>query len=287
MSQCCFLPKAAPCYVQLGKFGDICITLIAMKHIHDEQGFKPVMLTSQEYGSILEGVSYVQAWQEPLHWCNDVSRARAMATRKYGWAILPKWWDDPDHLPPPRINGDPTTTLNIGGRTIEIPAAEWDSYQLSQWRAMGFTPQQMIDWPLVFDRRNRMRELDLVKRTFRTPKKKLLFNLFGGGSSRFGFDSEVMQLIHKYLPHFEIVNLAGVRANRIFDLLGLYERSAGLITSDTSTLHLAGACEIPYVAYIANGGGGSIPKGNCQLAIRYGETINRLDELKAWIQTRI
>lgn len=281
------LPKYPPCYVQLGKFGDIMILLVAMKHVHDECGYRPVVLTSQEYGSILEGVSYVQPWLEPLHWVNDVGRARRLAELRYGWSVVPKWWDDPGHLPPPVVNGDPVATLKIGNRTMEVPAAQWDSYQLSQWRAMGFQSKDMLEWPLVFDRRHRMRELDLVKRVFRTSKKKLLFNLFGGGSSPFGFDPEVMREIYRYGPHFEIVNLAAVRANRIFDLLGLFDRSAGLITSDTSTLHLAGACEIPYVAYVANGGGGSIPKGNCQLAIRYGETVNRLGELRQWIESRI
>lgn len=271
--------------MQLGKFGDLCILLIGMKKSFDETGIKPVVLSSQEYGSILEGVSYVNAWIEPLQWIADLGRARRMAEARFGYALIGKWWDDPHNCPPPPLNGETETTLLINGtQKITIPAAEWDSYQLSQWRAFGFRTQEMIDWPLVFDRRNMTRELELAKRTFRTPKKKLLINLYGGGSSRFGFDDDVKRIAREFQNTFEIVDLARVRAIRIFDLLGLYDRSAGLITSDTSTLHLAGACNLPYVAYIANGGGGSIPKGNCQLAIRYADTIHKLNDLRQQIQ---
>ena len=284
MKRCPFLPTHAPCYIQLGKFGDLMILLVGMKHLFDETGQKPVVLTSQEYGSILEGVTYVQPWIEPLHWIQDLGRARHLAEYKYGWGIVGKWWDDPSHPPPPPVNGSQVTTLMFGGRRLQIPAAEWDSYQLSQWRAFGFQTQQMVDWPLVFDRRNRMREDELRKRVFRTTKKKLLINLVGGGSSRFGFDSEIHNIVARFRPDFEIVDLARVRAARIFDLLGLFESATGLITVDTSTLHLAGACKVPYVAYIANGGGGSIPKGNCQLGIRYENTIKQLRDLKEQLE---
>jgi hypothetical protein len=284
MKHCPLLPKYSPVFVQLGKFGDIMILLVGMKHIFDETGSKPVMLTSTDYGTILEGVSYVQPWIEPLHWVNDLGRARRMAESRFGWAICPKWWDDPRHLPPPVLNGEKTTTLMFAGRKIEIPAAQWDSYQLSQWRAAGFKTQEMLDWPLVFDRRNMTRELELRKQVFRTNKKKLLVNLVGGGSSRFGFDSEVNSVIGAFRNEFEVVDMARIRAHRIFDLLGLYDAAAGMVTVDTSTLHLAGAHRLPYVAYLANGGGGSIPKGNCTLAMRYHETIKRLDELRQQLQ---
>ena len=279
MSKCPFIPSQSPCYVQLGKYGDIMILLVGLHQIFKETNQKPVILTSQEYGNILEGVTYVRPWIEAVHWIQDLGRARRMAELKFGWAITPKWWDDPTHVAPP-VNGVATTTLHFMGRNIVLPEKEWDSYQLSQWRAAGFKDNEMTEWPLVFDNRNRKRELELASRVFKGNRKKLLINLFGGGSSRFGFDSEVWNVVRIFQNQFEVVDLARIVAPRIYDLLGLFERSVGMVTIDTSTLHLAGACNMPYVAYIANGGGGSIPKGNCQLSIRYSDTISKLEALK-------
>jgi hypothetical protein len=280
---CFFLPDHIPCYVQLGKHGDLMILLVGLKKIFDETGIKPVVLSSHDYGITLEGASYIERWLEPLDWLRDLRRAQMMAEHRYGWCVVPKWWDNPAHLPPPPINGETVTTLRFGGNIMQIPASEWDSYQLSQWRAAGFRTQEMIDWPLVFDNRNAQRENDLMRRVFRNQKKKLLLNLAGGGSSPFGNDPEVLQVIRRFSNDFEIVNLQQVAASRIYDLLGIFERSAGMVTVDTATLHLAGACSIPYVAYIANGGGGSIPKGNCVAAIRYGDTHKRIKELEEQI----
>lgn len=284
MTKGCFiLPDVVPPFVQLGKFGDIMILLVGLRRIYEETGRKPVVLSTYDYGTILEGVTYVERWLEPLHWVQDLRRARKMAEHRYGWCVVPKWWDDPTHLPPPAINGETMTTLKFGNQFMQIPAAEWDSYQLSQWRSCGFKTQEMIDWPLVFDNRNSQREEELAKRCFKTRKPKLLLNLSGGGSSPFGNDPDVLQIIRKFQGDFEIINLQQVAAHRIYDLLGLFDRAVGMITVDTATLHLAGACQIPYVAYIANGGGGSIPKGNCVLGIRYGETRNRINELEQQI----
>lgn len=281
---CFFLPKYAPCYVQLGKFGDIMILLPGLYRAYQETGKKSVLLVSSEYGSILEGVSYVQPWIENFQWVADLGRARRLAESRFGWAIVPKWWDDPNNCPPPPLPSEPFTVLRYDGREIKLPIGQWDSYQLSQWRAAGFNPQEIVKWPLIFDRRNRKRELELVDKVlgkgYNSRAKILLVNMFGGGSSPFGFDSEVWQLLRAYQGVLKIVDLARVRASRIYDLLGLMERASGMITSDTSTLHLASATSMPYIAFIANGGGGSITRGNCQLEVRYQDTLRRLEEVR-------
>ena len=76
------------------------------------------------------------------------------------------------------------------------------------------------------------------------------------------------------------LDLAKIKAQRIYDLLGLYDNAAGMITTDTATLHLAAASNIPYVALINNGGAGSIPKGNCVLKVRYSQFQQRQKEIE-------
>ena len=95
---------------------------------------------------------------------------------------------------------------------------------------------------------------------------------------------EVLNSVRQLGDRIQLVDLSGITAKRIFDLLGMYDRALCLITSDTATLHLAAAHEIPFVALQANGGGGSIIKGNCISKIRYSEIQSRAWEIPAAIE---
>lgn len=256
-------------FVTLGKHGDIILFLPALKAVADELGKPVISMVSGEYAGVFEGVSYVTPWVVDLHWWKGVGKAKNMAEVAGYEPVLPKWWDIPGAQPPMQLESGRTITLKIHGQLRRIDAAEWDSYQASQWRYAGFTMEQMMQWPLVFDRRNAAREEKLRLLHFKTNRPKLLVNLSSSGTSPFPAVTQARALLH--MANMEIVNLDRIRAPRIYDLLGLYDHAAGLVTSDTATLHLAAASKIPYIAFINNGGAGSIPKGNCILTIRYGE----------------
>lgn len=266
----CWLFKSQEvCFVHLGKFGDIIIMLPAFKAVAEQLG-KPVLcMVSKEYASIFEGVSYVTPWVQDLHWWKGVGQARKIAEAAGLNPIVVKWWDEPGAQPPASLEPGKTITLKIHGKLRQVNAADWDSFQASQWRYAGFTVDQMMQWMPVFDRRSRFREEELRLRHFKSKRPKLLANLSQTGTSPFPGCIQARALLH--MAGMEIVNLETIRAHRVFDLLGLYDHAAGLVTSDTATLHLAAASNIPYIAFINNGGAGSIPKGNCALAIRYGE----------------
>jgi len=135
--------------------------------------------------------------------------------------------------------------------------------------------------PLLFDRRNPKREADLLAKLYPPAlrKKPLLLTNFTGISSPFGFLPELYPTLHRFARDFHTVDLGNVRAHRIFDLLGVYEAAAGLLTSDTATLHLAHASPTPYIAFSVDGWTGSVPRGNVALALRYNETPRRLTEI--------
>lgn len=253
----------------MGKMGDEMILMPGLKHVYDETGVKPVVVVAQEFASIYEGVSYALADPVSLSWWEHVTMARHYAEAKYGHAIVPKWWDDATLPPPPPPPNARMTRIQFMGRDIVLAEEDWESYQTSQWVSAGFERQQMLEWPLVFDRRNAVRESELRKQFFRTKKPKLLVSIAGPGTSPFPAVPEMMQVVNKFRGDFEIVDLSRMRATRIYDLLGLYDHAAGLITNDTATLHLASASPVPYVAFVNNGGSGSIPKGNCILSVRY------------------
>lgn len=276
MRPCWLLKSLDVCMVHLGKYGDIMIMLPAFKAVADQLGKPVICMVSKDYASIFEGVSYVTPWVQDLHWWKGVGRARKIAEEAGLDPVVIKWWDEPGAKPPLPLEPGKTISLKIHGVLRKVNAADWDSFQASQWRYAGFTMEQMMQWPLVFDRRNTFREQELRRRSFKTERPKLLVNLSQSGTSPFGASLQAYAMLH--MAHMEIVNLAGIRAHRIFDLLGLYDNANLLVTSDTATLHLAAASKIPYIAFINNGGAGSIPKGDCRLAIRYGEFQQRMGD---------
>jgi hypothetical protein len=272
------------CFVHLGKHGDLMILMPGWQRMFIETGERPVVMVAKEFADTLEGISYVRRWTVPLHWYGDCGDARVWAEKEFGKdnVIFPKWWDDPTFTPP-AIRHD-ATSLIIHGRKMQIEKGEWFSYMSSQWKYAGFKMEHLMDCP-VFDRRRPGVEAALRVHLFRTKKPKLLICLNTGGSSPFGFEPEVQKTIREFKDDFEIIDLMNVRAERIFDLLGLFDHpEAALITSDTATLHLAGASKIPYVAYIAGGGGGSIPRGNCLATIRYDDTVRRIKDLELFLE---
>lgn len=274
MPACWTLHNSEVCFVHLGKYGDLMIMLPAFKLVAEQMGKPPICIVSKEYASLFDGVSYVRPWVEPLHWWKGVKQARMLAEKRGFNPIIVKWWDEPEAKPPGNPKPGKKISLTVHGQKRIINAEEWDSYQLSQWRYAGFDVEQMMLAPLVFDRRCEYREAELRSRWFRTNKPKLLINFSTSGTSPFKNYMRAYGLVH--ISGCEIVNLGAIRAHRIYDLLGLYDQAAGLITTDTATLHLAAASRIPYIAFVNNGGAGSVPKGNCVLAVRYSDFDRKL-----------
>lgn len=270
------------CFVHLGKYGDLMIMLPAFRAVAVETGRPPIVIVSTDYADLFDGVSYVRPWALGVHWWKGVKAAREAALRRGYDPIVVKWWDEPGAKPPRQLENGKTITLKIHGQLRTVPAAEWDSFQASQWRYAGFTMEQMMTWPLVFDRRDPDREQELRLKCFRSNQPKVLVNLSHTGTSPFHAAMAVTALLRG--RGFELVNLAGIKAHRIYDLLGLYDHAAGLVTSDTATLHLAAASKIPYIAFVNNGGAGSVPRGNCILSLRYNEFPQRQGDLLGAVQ---
>lgn len=273
------LEKRPLVFVHTGKYGDLIILLPAWKHIFDETGIRPIVVTSREFGNIFEGVSYVNYIQLEVSWWKELGLARKYAESKFGWCITPKWWDDPELTPPPPPPGIGMVKLQMNGRDIFLDAKDWDSYMANQWQVAGFNREDICKWPLVFDRRNHLREQHLRQQWFRGTRPKILFCLSTSGTSPFPATPEIGNYLKKWMYTFDFVDCTKIRAERIFDMLGLIDHAHGMVTSDTSLLHLASASKTPYVAYINNGGSGSIPRGNCVMKCRYADAMKSMDEL--------
>lgn len=280
MKSCWLFPKRPPVFVLLGRFGDIIQLLPCFKAIHDRTGTKPIVISSHDYGNVFEGVSYVEARTIRAHWYMGVPTARDIADSEFGGGIVPQWWHDKERSELLEAATKGSLVLQCHGHNWGVDISKWPDYGTSMADRCGFSRKEWINLPLVFDKRDRMREATLCRSVMNGDSRPMLLYNFKGNSSPFGFVPEVLnRMISRFNKTYHMVDLGKVRAHRIYDLLGLYDRAAGLVTSDTSTLHLAPGSKIPYVAYTVGGWTQSVPKGNCKLQITYNHAPQRLNEL--------
>jgi hypothetical protein len=270
-------------YILPGRFGDIIQMLPALKAKAMQAGERVVVVTSEDYAGVFDGVSYVQAGTVKGQWHKIVPEAKRLCKAEgytpvvvQWWADAPYFWDTGPKRAYGRMESDPYQARNYGE---------------SMHRAMGFGA--ILPGPVVFDKRDLGRELRLAMRVIQraaAEKPVLLVALTGGVSSLFPAFPEVATALVPFAKDFRMVNVSMFSAERIYDLLGLYDIAAGLLTSDSSSLHLAGASKVPFVAYTHEGWSGSVPRGNCVLEIKYGDAMKRMDELKAvlskWAETK-
>jgi hypothetical protein len=248
-------------FIQMGRYGDLIILLPAMLRHYHETGQKPVLICAHEFASVLKGVSYLETVPLAYHWWKGMPQARNYAKTNYGGAVVTQCY----------------------AHEWGINLSEWPDFMSSMLDRAGLPVNEIAIAPIIFDARDSKREADLIKKHRRTTKPLLLVN-FSGHSSPFHHALDVMRLVNKYASKFEILDLGRIRANRLYDLLGLYDVAAGAIHTDTSTYHLAHASKCPYAAFLMNGWTGSIARSSCSLAIRYDQTLQRLHELEPLLQ---
>lgn len=276
-----------PCFIQLGRFGDLILLFPAFKAVYDRTGHKPIVIVSTDYASVLEGISYVERVPVHWHWYQGIPQARNLAQEQFGGAIIPQWWqvDPKDNILEQQVRG--ATVLQCHGHEWGVDLHRWPNFMTSMWERAGFTAEEMRTLPLVIDQRDGVRERRLIDAAMKGSggKPMLLFNFFGH-SSPFAWVPECMHVINRFRDRLHIVDMTRIKAHRIYDLLGLFDHAAGLITIDTATLHLAAGSKVPYVAYTRADWSSSVPKGNCVLEIKYRdeEVKGRMHELEQTLE---
>lgn len=246
-------------FFQMGRYGDLILLLPAFQEWARVTGHPTIVVTSNEFGTVFDGVSYVHAVKLPHNWHLEAGLALKYAQKSY------------PHIVRIQLHG------------VGLPPATPDSlasYSLSMWERTGLLEKYHF-LPLEFDRRSPEREAALIKKWKRTDKPLLLTNFHGATSPYPDEFRMIAELCKHFGDHFEFVNVNEARGYRIYDLLGLMDVAAGLITIDTSSLHLAAGAKCPYIAFVRQDGqAGSIPKGkNCQLKVGYQEAMSRLPDI--------
>jgi len=274
------IDKRPPVLILLGRNGDLIQVSSCWKAIYDRTGMRPIIIVCEEYKAVLEGMSYITPHPIPGHWYGAIPTAQQLARDKYGGGTLVQFWQvPPKHEDTIGWQGRRWATIQSHGHNWGVNLDLDPDYGTSMARRCGFSSEEWMKLPVVFDKRNPEREAALCQSLLSRKKPSLLYN-FAGISSPFAHTAEVLAVLRSFSNAFHLVNLGGIKAGKIFDLLGLMDRAALMITTDTATLHLAAASKIPYIALTVDGWTSSRPKGNVQLEIKYSQAMNQIPKLR-------
>jgi hypothetical protein len=208
--------------VQLGRIGDILNVLPPCKFL----GIR-YMLVHPDFVCALGGQSYV----EPAVWSGDFENLSSAVA--YAKAIA-------SDVRVPQLAGK----IQPEG----LPPRSRQSFVMDQWDRLQ--PGLGDKWgtlPLEFDKRDKAGEQLLLRKTLEQNYDDLPMLLVNLTSKSSPFENGIDGMIMKHLTEgnakfrFFIVDLGLLREEKFCNLLALYECAAGLITADTSTLHLARA----------------------------------------------
>lgn len=218
--------------VCLGCYGDLCVILPVAMDFWNKTGKKMPIVVSKTYADLLDGVSYV----EPVIWGEDFKRGGEGKANIPGVAFA--------HGKFPNHN---LIFINpVWHPAGQAPIRITDSFVKEAWRILG----RENDWAsleLNFDKRDGDREKQLVERVSRGGNPMILAALNGKSSPFFDRDYLFADLCDRF-PDCHVVDMQNVKAERPYDLLGLYNEARLLITVDTMHQHLSRASYVPVIA---------------------------------------
>ena len=263
----------------LSKFGDICALLPLLQH-ECENGNPMALMVSKDYASVMEGQSIVEtivfdggaheiqrAYEHAKTLSNDVTCVQvagpAAEVKKY--------------------------TYELNGRKGEVT----DSFAKEPWHILGKMDVWRKQPVLKFDKRDEKREWKLISEShdFLGDKKdKVILISLGGANSPFPFRPLLERMIYlQFEQQYQIIDISKIKCERVYDLLGLYERASCLIASDSAPLHLATAVpSLPVIALINDKPSlwnGSPWRANHVCHVRYSDFARRGTEILDAVQS--
>jgi len=215
-------------YVMLGRAGDILCLLPALYYEYQRTKERQKLVVAKEFASILEGCTYVEPiifeddFRKPAHAANWISK----------------------QYPTHRV-----LNCAVCAEDMRVDQKGW-SFDRDIWTnsKINAVPHSM---PLLFDNRSKERE-EALKKQYTSFNKKIVLLALEGHSSPFFWKDELKAALQKLSPRTEFVDISNIKAERIYDLLGLYDSADTLIAIDSAPLHLARASKIKTVALVTD-----------------------------------
>lgn len=230
-------------WITLGRNGDVMAVLPLLYREFQETGVKPNLVISTAYQNILDGCSYVESIPFEGEF-TDLHNAHKLAL---------------------------TLTKNPVIAQVAAPAAVMDrlvakgkfqttttSFETEMFRIAGKADLWPINLPLVFDKRNKAREEALWEQLssewhYKRRKQPLILVSTSGYSSPFHYAELLWELLrNRFNVGYNLVDISNIQSERIYDLLGIYEKARCLIAIDSAPLHLAHSVNLPVCALIAD-----------------------------------
>lgn len=247
-----------PAYISLGAYGDLLNALPIFYADWKQTQQKTVVVVSDTYADLFDGISYVQPLIYHGHYSQPVQAKRWALTQGYQGQIIQAYGFDCGRLT--------------------------SSFSTEAWRLAGKLGE-FGKSPIVFDR-------DLERGRLQSgiglpPHKPIVLVNATGKSSPFAHGVELVDLLKRELTGYRVIDIGDIRCHRIYDLLALYDSAKWLVTTDTATLHLADASDVPVIALIADNPTpwhGSARQNNHALRIRYQEWDRRKGEILEMIK---
>lgn len=224
--------------VQLSKVGDV-LNVLGIARLATKFGKRVGIMTCAEYAPLLDGCSYVdKVIFDGKPW--EIEKAVEQA-KKLCPAV---------HVT--QVNGPREVVNKFAYQPAGQTQCVTDSFDRESWKLLGL----LDEWgkePLVFDQRDEDREELLFEHAKQqiNKKKKIILIAPDSVSSPFSYRELLMTLVQLKYRDCRVVNLCDIKADRFYDLLGLYEIAHCLITVDTAHLHLARAVpSLPVMALV-------------------------------------
>lgn len=242
-------------YLSVGmKYGDI-ISILPILYQEFISGHRPRLVISKDYAPLLKGVIYVTPIIYEGNW-DDLRGAMRFTKQTIKEKVI---------------------CLSTSGAGFPIEHRT-PSFQLDAWLRAGCI-NQFTELRPVFDRRSKKREAELTAKL--TSKKFILF-ADRGQSSPFLHVDDLTKELEINFPDYAVVKLSELRAEMLYDLLGVYDQATIIITTETAHLHLSGATETPVIALVTDKPTrwhGSAWHPRFKLHVRYSDYLERKGEI--------
>lgn len=246
-----------PAYLAIGlKYGDACSIISILHREFSETGIKPVLICTPGIAKLLEGVTYIQPEIFKGHW-QDLKGTLLWAKKKHPFVKC----------------------LSFHGENWPVHKKN-PSFQLEIYDRAGMLDQFPLS--LVFDNRNLERESALVDLHTKDCQPYILVGDYSESSPFDQIEALVSLLEVQFGVFHQIIRLSTVKAEKPYDLLGLYDKAVCLVSIDTMHLHLSAASKVPVIALTSDKPEfwhGTAWQDRFKAHIRYGDYEDRKDEI--------
>jgi hypothetical protein len=225
--------------IQLGRAGDVINILPLLYQEYLAKGVKQRLMVAKQYADILEGTSYI----DPVIYDGDFADITGAIDYAKGLGV--------EYTTAQVVGISDVIVSQVYGNQHH-PKIICDSFAKDSYKLLGKLDLWPSQPPLVFDRRDKKREKRLYK--YIPTLKPWIVVSTGGISSPFPYRELLWEILNHCLPEFHIVDLAKIKAERMYDLLGImdHRNTEAMILTDSGPLHLSCATIKPVHALIAD-----------------------------------